>query len=411
MKGISLRNVYVLSNSGFLGDKNQCGGVVSALGRKLKSHPIKFNTIDCDEDKLSETKIQEFTENDIVIAAGAHGLQAIERIKTTLPLSHHPVTILTGHQFFPEFKKLETRYYPDIVGLPRATLDENEVKLLTKHSKFIPLIGVPHHVTEESVAQDLKEFKNPPDLSEKFPVGIILAGDAPDHKSNSKKFFTPDDARKRANFIVQDLKNSGFLTDKTVLIITNGPRTGQHNYSTQEELQPNPHKAKQTDEVSLAFLDQLSKLGISPKQIQFYNFDFVFPSAYKPLLDWVARHTSIIYIPAESTSMVTESEYVCRRGGKVIVYSISSENLSHTQNNQHWFNLGIIDLLDEKGIHHPTQVKPKFSEFTDAEMVANEIRGRILIPKLSSSPTLVSSGEQAAPDTSTEKNSFAKTFS
>lgn len=394
MKQITLRNIYVLTNAKYVGDKNQSNGVVDALERKLK--PLEVKRIECDEGTLSEN-LKEFTANDVVISAGEHGLQAVKKIKNTLPHSSQPITILTGHEFFPEFKKLEKGHYPNIVALPNGALEKHEIELLNENSIYLPLIGVPHQVTEENVNKDLRGFNNPPELSGKFPVGIILGGDAPDHNKETMELFTPADARIRASFIVKDLKSLGYLKDNTVFIITNGPRTGQHDYHTKAELKPNPHKEHKVDEVSTAFLEQLKELKIPEQQIQFYNFDYIFPSAYKPLLHWIASNKSVIYVPAESVSMVTESEYVSRRKGHVIVYSVCSENLSHTRINQVFFKSGVVDLLDGEGKHHQASTQPKFSEKSDADIVAEEISKKIIIRKLSASSFTVSSSSTSTP--------------
>ncbi len=90
------------------------------------------------------------------------------------------------------------------------------------------------------------------------------------------------------------------------MIVTNGPRTGQYNYISHKELTPNPHRTSEIDEVSKAFLDQLRELKIPLSQILFHNFNFqTLPSAYKPMLSWIATHQGTLYVPAESTSMVT----------------------------------------------------------------------------------------------------------
>ena len=401
---INLRNVYVLTNSKFVGDKNQSIGVVSALTRKLK--PLEIKLIELDEEKLTESEINKFIPNDLVIAAGDHGVQAIKKINTVLPASH-PISILTGHQFFSEFKTLESKHYPTITGFPQVVLAKEEMDILKKNSIFVSLVGVPHQVTPETVNQDLKAFESPPNLSGKVPIGIILGGDAPDHKTGLKKFFTPDDARKRIEFIVNDLKNSKHFNENTLLIITNGPRTGQHNYLTQVEIQPNPHKAKEMDEVSKAVLEHLeTKLGISTAQIAFYNFDYSAPSAYKPLLFWIASHKSFMYVPAESVSMVTESDYVVRGGGSVIVYTVSSENASHTQINQLYFKSGVIDLLDEKGEHHRPIKKAEFSTSTptDAEKMADQVMEMIMRFKLSLTSSLVSPSSSVQSESTDPKN-------
>lgn len=280
------KEIIALFDKDFLGDKNQSTAVAQALIKLTESSEAKV--IELDEADLSEQKISELTNNHIVIAAGAHGLAAIAKIKSASH-STKPVTILTAHQYLGELNTLPIGHFPDIIGLPTQTLEEKQKTYLEKNTLFISLTGVPHNVTTQSIEEDVKAFKNPPDLKDKTPVGIILGGDAPDHKTGGKKFFTPEDASKRAGFIIQDLKTLGLLKKETVLLITNGPRTGQHNYTTGEEITPNPHRTSQLDEVTKAFLNELTKLEILDSQINLFNFNYQPPSAYKPILKWVSE--------------------------------------------------------------------------------------------------------------------------
>ncbi len=186
-----MKNIYVLYNNKFLGNKNQASAAAQALKNKLAESKLEVKIIELDEDKLSETQLKEFTSTDTIIGAGVHGLMTVAKIKSAHPGPGKPVTVLTGHQYFSEFKTLSADSYPDIIGIPQQTLTEEQIAQFKKNSIFVPLMGVPHNVTEQNIQADLKNFKaSPPPLTGKFPVGIIFGEMRLTWKRHYKIFYS-----------------------------------------------------------------------------------------------------------------------------------------------------------------------------------------------------------------------------
>ena len=164
-------------------------------------------------------------------------------------------------------------------------------------------------------------------------------------------YFSEDDARKQANKIVSYV-NSYFGGDAkhVAVMITNGPRTGKHDAQTGVLRTPDPHRSACIDPVSQAFLAVLE--AHFPGQLFFYDFQFGQPSAYLPMMARTARaERALWFVPAESSSMVTESSYLSTKGIPAIVYTPRSANEMHLALVEDSRRYGIVSLLE-----HPTDL-------------------------------------------------------
>lgn len=338
--------ITILYNDDFLGDKNQSRGVSKSLSNLLRK---KGQEVENEETKESEFQFEKTQkEKQIIITSGVHGFLKATEIKE---IDEKSYIIWTGHQ---HFKELDTiTHFPDIIALPKDTLSAEQETRFNKHCTFIRMHGVPHTVDEETVKDKAEKFTGEiPDLRNKLVVGIMLAGDAPDELGDPK-FFTQEDAINKAHAIVANLSQQKKLHEDTLFLITNGPRTGKYDHAATTELNPNPHRAGAVDAVSSTFISglkkQLTEKGLDESQVYFYDFQFADlkngPSAYLPIMNAVCEHSGIFYFPSESTSMVTESEYVTSHGGEVIVYRPLSENKNHESHLNDCFSQGLIDVL------------------------------------------------------------------
>lgn len=366
--------VIALHDDTHVGDKNQALGVQAALAELLKN---KGQQVQCEtlleSDYAPQEEKESKHEKTIVIASGDHGLEKIDQLKANNP---NLFTVWSGHHLFNEFTHL--KHWPNLIGLPQSVINEPFEKLAK--GPVVALSGVPHTVTEQTVAEKAKTFshKLPKITDEPSIVAIMLAGDAPD-ENGKLHFFTTEDAKKQANLILNQLKEQKQLNKDTLFLVTNGPRTGKHDQQTGEELDPTPHRTGETDLISQAFIDALQQglnaLGLDKEQVHFYDFQFADlkkdgGSAYNPMLHLVAQHKGIFFFPSESTSMITESEYVVRHGGQVIVYRPSSECPAHEKHLMSCFEFGLVQILENDGTLNTPSTPISKASLSAAETLA-----------------------------------------
>jgi hypothetical protein len=281
-------------------------------------------------------------EHDIVLLAGSHGLHLIPAIKAAQPKS---LVIWAGHQWFTEFEN--QAIWPDMIALPKSAYRKEMAERIPDHSMLILTDGVAHCVNEETVMAEASKFQGTWASSELFTscIGIIIAGDAPT-PDGIMKCFGPDEARAQAKAIAAHITKNGFGHDQTAILVVNGPRTGKHNPQNGSLIDPDPHRSGLVDMSSQAFIDVLK--STFPNQVFFYDFQFGQSSAYKPAMHRVrqAKHGAW-YVPAESSSMVTESTFLSAQGIPVVVYCPSSANESHLALVKEAHRSGLISMSEE----------------------------------------------------------------
>lgn len=335
--------VILLTNSSYVGDTNQLKGIQSAIQAKIKE-AVKF--IETEESDLDVLTLEA---DDIILASGSHGILMADKIKAFNPKIK---VIWSGHQYFSEFDS--TVNMPDIVALPETALPESKIAIIKQKTQLVLTTGVAHSVNDKTVTDDHVKFKGELPDHEQFSrqVGIVLAGDAPT-SDNQMKFFTEEDARAQAALIAKYIKTNGFDIEQTAILITNGPRTGKYNPITGLVHDPEPHRSGQVDKSSQAFIDTL-KERLSQSHIFFYDFQFdqlkFGPSAYKPMIKQVAdSQQGLWFVPAESTSMVTESSFFLESKTPVVIYHPASENSAHFAHAQDAVEQGFaLDIANEK---------------------------------------------------------------
>lgn len=355
--------IDALYHPDFLGDRNQVRGVASALREQLREKGI---TAEIREVIIGDYQPIKDERPRIILTAGPRGLDAAIALKKQLPTQR---VIWSGHQ--PVEVLGRSDLLPDIVALPEGTCPEPLMKQLQKKTVFLETSGVPHAVNAQTVAADVLSVGSlMPEDGQKV-VGIILAGDAP--SEDGMRFFDEADARRAAGLIASQLRDMSNI----VVRITNGPRTGLHDSKTGETVEPNPHRTGAQDKVTRVFVEVLKEALGDNIDCHVHDFQFAkLPSAYKPILDAVRRSKGCLFCSSESTSMVTESQYVQKGGAEVVVYRVSSENPAHAAHLEAAHKQGYCQVLEEDGRMRPYRYSASASKPLAAERVANDVYQR-----------------------------------
>lgn len=328
--------VIALLNKSFAGDNNQVQGIIASF---KSIHSPTPDIILLDESELNIDALESGT---VIVAAGDHGLIAIDGIKARHPEIH---ALWSGHQVFDTFHSIT--HWPDVTALPKTAVTEEDSAFIAQHKTRLELTdGVAHNVNQQTINDDLAKFTGILPAGDQYTthIGIILAGDAPT-ASGEMRFFGPDDARAQAKTIANHIQSHALWHEKTAIMVTNGPRTGKHDITTKEICSPDPHRSNMVDASSHAFLDELAQqLSTAPGQICFYDFQFAtLPSAYKPMMHVLAQSPQAAwFVPCESTSMVSESTWLVEQGVNVIVYHPGSENEAHLRHTEDYVRQGIV---------------------------------------------------------------------
>lgn len=379
--------LHALEDDAHLGDKHQVQAVAQALLKRLQiEQPSSDITVQNESEAEFSLGASEEEAIHIVLCSGSHGLLKVQELK-----AQHPEvsTVWTGHQYFEEIDK--AHILPDVMQFPQGVLAAKQRESLEGKTTLLEALGVPHKVTAENIeAVDLDDFTVGGEvsfldeyMSASRVIGVMLAGDAPD-ASGKMKYFTPEDATKKAQHIFAKVKEVG-LDDKTLFWINNGPRTGSHDYEqdppTQYEADNNYHtwKLGETpvyDPVTKAFKDELERL-LQGENLDTEHCVDLFPflklyaerdakpeivSGYLPLMKMLslrqaslvidARNPDYYFVPSESTSMVTESNFLVAKGVNVVAYRPESESDAHEAHLQTLYDQGGLGVLQKDGSYN-----------------------------------------------------------
>lgn len=307
--------LFILTNSAFTGDNNQLLGIAKAFAMPCEQNFIPEN----------EFNVSMLNDDDQVLVAGDHGIQIARHIKRARPMVH---VTWSGHLVFQDFSTIEKIHWPDIIALPGSVVTGHFIEKLPQQCTLVRTDGVAHNVDDATLVEALETFKQPlPSLDFINCIGIIIAGDAP-AADKTIQCFDQTDALKQAKLIAQFIKKNVMDLEHTALMITNGPRTGKHDPITKKPLVPDPHRSGISDVVSDTFVNELKQQF--PGKVIFYDFQFGQTSAYQPMMHRVCQaEMALWFVPAESSSMVTESSLLSEKNIPVIVYTPASANENH----------------------------------------------------------------------------------
>lgn len=344
------KTIHVLLDKNFRGDENQVLGIQDAL----KNSAVTFESYSYGDFDLAQSRKQ--FSSFIFLISGSSGIKFVkDRMKD---FGKEDVIIWSGHQVFDDLLQVSDRL--SVIFLPKHTA--SQAAAIQKKTNLVFLNGVPHRIMKTALEASLARYeaKHGPLTSEPSQtVAIILPGDAPD-ESGKTKFFTPEDAKRLAKNIVK-LEGS-----KKYFLVTNGPRTGSHNYQMGTKLDPSPHSLKTVDAVSLAFIEELKKLGVS--HIKFFDFQFSdLPSAYESFLSLAVKGARL-HVPGESTSMITEAADVAEN---IFIDMVPSMNQTHENHANTVYASGRVAILKWDGQIQKNLPSSSASSQTPAEVAAD----------------------------------------
>ena len=337
-------NLYIIKDQNYLGDYNQLLGIAKKTKEYFAQHKIPLNTTEYNVADLKSfsTEIQN-TKNPIIISAGLYGIEAIKLLKSENKTSNNILAIHVSHQILNNNKLSHIQLVrteekssgADIIVLPTHILETTDRKQLeSKYTKLVRVIGVAHNLELHEIEKEYAKFEHILPKADRY-IGVILAGDAPD--SNGKMhYYTESDAQKLAEYV----SNLAIKQNYTVLV-TNSPRTGKHNQRTNKE-QPEVHQNGVMDPVTAKFQEVLIK-----NKVNFKLFDFQKnkPSFYKAMVGAILHHPSnMIFIPGESTSMISECLDILP-GSNVVIYYNSAMNKNHERHVKSEYDNGRASVL------------------------------------------------------------------
>jgi len=311
--------IYYLVNSINRGDnENAKANALSFAENMGNNEDKKITPIEIDSEKpniIDDISSQEGGSN-IIIAAGAHHIKSLVYIKQQIPAI---TTIWCGHQILSES-------YDDLNRIDHIVVPDHaitsEIEKKFNINKLVKTIGVAHTKTTELITKSYHEKKTK--ISNEFSkfAFVILSGDAPDI-DQILRFFSKEEAKALALYFVRE------LNEKNIdgIIVTNGPRTGKHNPVTGEII--NTHKTTDSmDEVSSEFINTINESGYA-ENIVFYDFKFDAEKWYDALLGLTYENeNSTVYVPGESTSMISEA-LTLFNADRIRLYETNSMNSIH----------------------------------------------------------------------------------
>lgn len=289
VKSWAMTNIFVISDKTYLVDRANLFGIAETVKSQIPNSEIKEFSLD--DISKAASLIESERDRAIIISAGIYGIEAIDKLKTT-----HQNKVLAIHVFHQIIKEGNLSHKnligkADIIAIPSHSVNDEFIEEIENSStKLVKTIGVGHNSKKADCIKAYEEYNNLLPKSEQY-LGIILPGDAPDSNGEMNN-YTPQMASKLAMQIASMAKANNYA-----VLITNGPRTGKHNPSTEEVLIN--HQDNITDEVTLKFVEILDKQNIEYKLFDFQRGQ----KNYKNLIfGAILEHEdSILLAPGEST--------------------------------------------------------------------------------------------------------------
>ena len=336
------------------GDNNNIRGIATELKTHIAINEFLEVNAEADpQDLINNHPDAQF----ILLSSGKDGYEKLIALKNNNP---NIKTYWSGHQFFdylaePNIKPL------DAVILPEYAVNHQQKFLLEKFgTKLIKTVAVPHNVRKEDLEAEYNKLSE--QITDEPPyIVVILSGDAQDPKGLIQH-YTQNEAREFAKYIAS-------IAGNKIVMVTNGPRTGRFDPQSIQPVIINDHKLEtQIDSVSQAFIDQLSE---SRTRFKFFDFKLGLPvSHYKALLYLIAKtQESYVYLPGESTSMISEA-LDNLDPSRIIVYETGSMNINHEN---HVKKLGVTKLSKSLELQEAWQNNINCVPTSDAKKVAEAI--------------------------------------
>jgi len=382
-----ITNIYLIKNPNYLGDYNQLLGISKKTKGYFNKHNISVNIEEYNITELESLRYKMKTNNDkstiIILSAGVYGIEAIKSLKSDHSILHHILAIHVSHQILNDkfthsqlLQANDRKSGADIIVLPDHVLDSKSKALLgnSKYTQLVKTVGVAHNLELSKIKKEYTEFKDILPKSDKY-LGVILGGDAPD--SNGKiHYYTELDAQKLAQYI-SDLA----IKEKYTVLLTNSPRTGKHDPITGKE-RDGMHNNNLIDPVTLKFQEVLT---VNKVAFKLFDFQKNKPNLYKAIVGAVLYNTnSRIFVPGESTSMISECIDILPAGSVTIYYNSAMGNV-HERHVKAEFDNGRASTLDSnmqfKNPNHNIIVKINSANDVIAESIYNLYTSDVVVNK------------------------------
>lgn len=363
--------ILLLINKKNVGESNQIRGVANKLKTSHIAKDINAKIVEIDSTKLEDafTLLQKQTNpsKNLVIASGNAGIDTLRLMKSKFPTIF---SVYLSHQMYDNIGNLLiTAHNPNganLISLPRyAVTDQFRSALISSKTKLIETIGVSHNLNISNIEKEYEKnvLSIPGTTSDEYAL-VILGGDS-QNTDNSWMYFTKKDSLKLAKFIDKSTNK------KTYIFVLNGPRTGKHDHSTGlEDL--NAHRNESLDPITQTFADYFK----NRERFHLFNFKYGQPSLYRALLGKMLHSAeSEVFVPAESTSMV--SEIVDTLGNKdkiqVFVYENSATSNIHMSHLQSLYKAGNVNVITKNGSSNKKINSKDTTIYSAAQLISDSI--------------------------------------
>lgn len=379
-------HIFSVTKQDNVGDKNQILGVVDEISSQYKDGRVLYSEFQFSPQKQALLKTQLENEmnqskflskslaksNDdrfLFLAVGDYGIEVVQQASQINNLQ----TCYFTHQLTLGIDQLIGKV--DRIILPVHSVNQEFVShIKNSKTKLISIIGVLHRLKADELMNSYQKNKEVIPAADTY-LGVILGGDAPNLEGKIQ-LFTPEEATKLAMFI----GNRALKTKATVLVL-NGPRTGRY-FSATGQVDPKAHRGGAVDLVTAAFMKQLHSILPSEK-IKLFDFQFDQMSYYQTVLGALLTHPGELFVPGESTSMISET--VDNLPGQVTIYENGAMNSTHQAHVQSEFRAGRAGLLTKRFEIHSVQTKYLKTRDSSRTQVAKEIL-RLLEPNHATKP-------------------------
>lgn len=370
-KATPMLEVISIYNEGKIGDQNQIRGIQNSLKESFKNNIIlsEFRDIQIEEIKSHLQNNKNFK---LILASGEPGVKFYNSIKNFIDPTN-TITAYSSHQAVKDYKTVLSTV--NLWALPIHVVREKFSQLKNPYSlngtTIVPVIGVSHDTTPDFLKKEYFKYKDKFEGIKGEFIIVILGGDAPTEEGDIK-YYTAQEAERFGNFIGK----TAYQKNLAVLVF-NGPRTGQYNKDG--KLDKNAHRTEM-DHVTKAFKEALLKT-LNNDKVLIYDFKYNEASLYKAGLGMASEKGMQVFVPGESTSMISEA-IDCLPSAQVVIVENSAMNDMHKAHVKSVLESGFATIFNydnkfNNGKFNNESTSLVKSHKTAADIFAEEIRNTL----------------------------------
>jgi hypothetical protein len=339
--------MILMINPKYAGEMSQMKGVARYIKEDFaKIHAsVQIEEVECDNIDKAISVLQKYNDvsKPLVIASGSSGIDTLKVVNSKFP---QVFSVYLSHQIFDKYRSLlktpPNSNGVNLVVLPKHVITSQIAKDIdASETKLVTTVGISHNLSKTDIIKEYELNKSdiPGTKSDKYTV-VILGGDA-QNTDQSWLYFTPADGINLAKNVEKSLDQDSYL------FVLNGPRTGKHNYMTKEE-DKEAHRSKKLDHVTQSFADYFK----DHQKVKIFDFQYGKHGMYKAILGKIL-HTkeSQIWVPAESTSMISEivDTLGLDKNNKILVYEHNAMSNVHKAHVKSEYDAGRIMFVTQDG--------------------------------------------------------------